>query len=382
MLDSTLFGVVIGLVLFYALLSIIISSINEFIVSLIGTRGKNLALGIRTMLSGGEGNALAEAVLNSPVVKNFGSPSGGSAGKSRLPSYLPAESFVSALIRALVPPDGQSRPPALADIENAVSKIDDPELRHRLTALLDEADGEIDKFRAAAEKWYNNMMDRVSGWYKRKISWILLCISIVVASVLNADTIVMIDALINDSSLRASVVQQAELVATESPAIAQSTIQLDSNLRATIPLDSSLQRVQQGLTFTTAELDKLDLLGWEPSPYLRNKVPANGSILGWLEKVLGLLLTAMAISLGAPFWFDVLSKVSRLRSSGAPPQTVASSPAQGQIAVPQSSMNPNATPQMQPQMQAGVQSSTGPQTGDLAQSGPEGNTTNPAPPQS
>jgi len=32
----------------------------------------------------------------------------------------------------------------------------------------------------------------------------------------------------------------------------------------------------------------------------------------------GWLLTIMAMSLGAPFWFDVLSRLSRLRSSGKP----------------------------------------------------------------
>ena len=377
MLDSTLVSVVIGLVLFYALLSVIISSINEFIVSIIGARGKNLAMGIRTMLSGGQGDALAQAVLNSPVVKNFGAPAGGSGGKSRLPSYLPAASFVSALIRALVPPDGQSKPPVMADIEAAVNKIDDPELRHRLTALLDEADGEIDKFRAAAELWYNNMMDRVSGWYKRKVSWILLCISIVVASVLNADTIVMIDALLNDASLRASVVQQAELVATEHPAIAESMIGLDSNQHATIPLDSSLQRVQEGLTFTTAELDKLDLLGWQPSPYLKNKVPPNGSILGWLEKVLGLLLTAMAISLGAPFWFDVLSKVSRLRSAGAAPP--ANTTMSGQNPAAQVPVNPTFVPEMQVKMPAAIPMTPTPPSSETAPADGSGGAQTPPP---
>src|SRR4051812_46730290 len=34
--------------------------------------------------------------------------------------------------------------------------------------------------------------------------------------------------------------------------------------------------------------------------------------------VLGWLLTIAAISLGAPFWFDTLSRLSRLRSSGKP----------------------------------------------------------------
>jgi hypothetical protein len=40
---------------------------------------------------------------------------------------------------------------------------------------------------------------------------------------------------------------------------------------------------------------------------------------GPLAKLLGLLLTALAISQGAPFWFDLLSKVSNQRGSGAVP---------------------------------------------------------------
>ena len=33
-------------------------------------------------------------------------------------------------------------------------------------------------------------------------------------------------------------------------------------------------------------------------------------------KMLGLLVTAFALSLGAPFWFDLLGKVSNLRGAG------------------------------------------------------------------
>ena len=38
-----------------------------------------------------------------------------------------------------------------------------------------------------------------------------------------------------------------------------------------------------------------------------------------LSKLIGLSLTAVAITFGAPFWFDTLSKLARLRTSGAPP---------------------------------------------------------------
>jgi hypothetical protein len=39
----------------------------------------------------------------------------------------------------------------------------------------------------------------------------------------------------------------------------------------------------------------------------------------WIAKVIGILATMLAIMLGAPFWFDLLSKIVRLRGSGAPP---------------------------------------------------------------
>jgi len=37
-------------------------------------------------------------------------------------------------------------------------------------------------------------------------------------------------------------------------------------------------------------------------------------------KLMGLFLTTGAVSLGAPFWFDVLNKLVNLRSSGNRPE--------------------------------------------------------------
>ena len=41
--------------------------------------------------------------------------------------------------------------------------------------------------------------------------------------------------------------------------------------------------------------------------------------MSWLAKLVGLGLTIGAVLLGAPFWFDLLSKVARIRATGAPP---------------------------------------------------------------
>jgi hypothetical protein len=41
----------------------------------------------------------------------------------------------------------------------------------------------------------------------------------------------------------------------------------------------------------------------------------------WLVKVLGWLVTGLAVSLGAPFWFDLLNRVVDLRGAGRRPES-------------------------------------------------------------
>ena len=47
----------------------------------------------------------------------------------------------------------------------------------------------------------------------------------------------------------------------------------------------------------------------------------------WWLKLLGLLITIGAISQGAPFWFDILNKVTNLRAAGRPPNVEKPPPA-------------------------------------------------------
>ena len=67
------------------------------------------------------------------------------------------------------------------------------------------------------------------------------------------------------------------------------------------------------------QLDQLGLpLGWTGWPigqYVSNKLP----LLGWLSAIVGWLITALATLFGAPFWFDLLRRVVRLKGSGPAP---------------------------------------------------------------
>jgi hypothetical protein len=54
-------------------------------------------------------------------------------------------------------------------------------------------------------------------------------------------------------------------------------------------------------------------LGWSaPNP--------QDGIWGWPLKILGLLISVGAATLGAPFWYRLLDRIGTLRNTGRPPQ--------------------------------------------------------------
>src|SRR5205823_7487582 len=128
--------------------------------------------------------------------------------------------------------------------------------------------------------------------YKRYAKRVILAIAVVLALALNADTVVFVNSLWHDPALRASVAAQATNV--ESAQCPQGVP----------PLDCVTQSVQQVKDLTVP-------IGWPAHPSGDPRVPhgsAGAIFLGWLLKLVGLALTAAAISRGAPFWFDLLNR--------------------------------------------------------------------------
>lgn len=140
-------------------------------------------------------------------------------------------------------------------------------------------------------------MERVSGWYRRRVQVVMWIVAIVAVLALNADTIRITQQLWSDKAVRAAVVARAGGAAQQ-------------------PL-STPQGGLGNIATTVDELQQLSIpMGWS----IEQRPEGGGQwIVRILLKALGLLLTAAALSMGAPFWFDVLSKVARLRSAGAPP---------------------------------------------------------------
>ena len=125
------------------------------------------------------------------------------------------------------------------------------------------------------------MRARVAGWYKRQAQMMIFVIAGTVTLATNASSIHMAEELWRNDTLRTEVAAQAQVAAQESD-----VSRLEAN-----------------------NLESLDAfpIGWRVAP---------SGALDWFKTLLGWLITTAAVSLGAPFWFDLLSRVANLRGSG------------------------------------------------------------------
>ena len=171
--------VVIGLCFVYFVLSLICSAVTESIASLRGWRAAKLELGIKNLLSGSdtvtkEGEALAKQVYDHPLVQALVRPKTGT--KRRQEAALAVVHPVAHLhLRA---PRHRRRGVARrerrrerravvdVDVQKAIAAIPSPKVQQALLALYHDAKGDLESFRRNAEQWFDDSMQRVSGWYK------------------------------------------------------------------------------------------------------------------------------------------------------------------------------------------------------------------------
>jgi hypothetical protein len=304
-MDWPVVEVVIGLSFMFFLLSIVASATNEAIAGIFKLRARSLEQGIKNLLTGKTNPSRDEldivlelydhALVNGYQKDTRDRPE--DASKTDFmngPSYLSSRSFRNALLdvtdlleATAVPTDDPLR---VEELRQAVqTKIDTlpAHLKDSLTTIWRSVNKDVEEFREGVERWFDRGMERVSGWYKRRAQVILFVVGMVVAIAINASALTAADRLWKESGLRKGLVAQVE-------------------------------HQQESTTGRQALTDLKDLgfpIGWEEE----NRPDDVG---GWLLALLGWLITALAVTLGAPFWFDALGKVSNLRAAGAKPASV------------------------------------------------------------
>lgn len=163
------------------------------------------------------------------------------------------------------------------------------ETKYQLKLLWQNAANDKAKFRGLMENWYEDQMDRVAGWYKRKLTFLTFIIGLVIACTFNVDTIRLTTDLSKNEDMRTLLVESAKTHLAENPE-GGTTSSFDAQRKYLDSLNITLSSYNDVLGASKEE----DYTFW--------------TFLGWL-------ITAFAISLGAPFWFDLLNKLMKVRNS-------------------------------------------------------------------
>jgi hypothetical protein len=352
MLGLDMLDVGIGVVFVFLLVSLIASAIAEYIENFLKKRASDLEKGIREMLRNDE--SLTQQLYDHPLIASLyeGKTHKEAKEAGKLPSYIPARSFALAMMDLLLSTDDKSgsagSTPQSAVVQTAVAQTADganaevvenaakietvsaevmTELRkvaalhnpaartvqERLSSIpadvaktlvmfVDAAGGDAAKVRTNIEGWFNASMDRVSGWYKRRNHQILVGIGLVLAILFNIDTISIVQSLWTNKGMRDAGVAAAGAFAAKDPA-------------------ASTAAPEQKIRDYSKSLNTLKLpIGWEAEV---ETWPKGTNI--WCAAVaavpphlIGWIITAAAVSMGAPFWFDTLNKIMVVRSTIKP----------------------------------------------------------------
>lgn len=368
----------------------------EGFVKRIGARIKNFFKTIFGKRDDQNKTNLGAKFYRHPLIRNYGS-----SEFYPYPTYIPRENFSTVVLdtlrhefdvkqEALLKANPQHTKESLAELSmhdklvllfayyktyykelkaQGAKAVHDPEMiidKDTLRILkmhLNNSHNDLVHFTTHLEKWFDDTMYRVTGWYKRQAQYILFALGLAVAIIFNVDTIEISGKLSKDKNLREQMVNAAIAYSKEHP----DTGKKDSTTTDTITRKMAFdkwKKVNELLETDEKDLRDLIALGWGDYGIKKNTEAVKTKFLeeylkGFKEQVrknpklvltdlkqaerlvaaqlyqqhwflkicfvfdevtkpkkfFGLLLTAFAVSLGAPFWFDLLNKLINMRGS-------------------------------------------------------------------
>ncbi len=277
--------VLIGLATVYLVFGIACTGIVEAVSGWFGMRSRNLEVAINEFLAGTlkDGEAFADAFFDHPLVQSL------SKDTSGRPSYIEPET-VGRVVESLLT-RGKSDAELSEALKNLGGTVNDNRINGLLSSLVAQTGGDPVEFRKAVETHYKAVMERASGWYKRYTQKVVIVAAAVLVIGGNVDTFSIATSLSSNPTARAEMLEIANSMLGD-PNVKENL----SGKEAKLNLEQTLSDIENaGIQF-----------GWKDRSDLSN-VPA---------KIIGFLVSIFAISLGAPFWFDILQRFMQVRTTG------------------------------------------------------------------
>jgi hypothetical protein len=353
--------IALSLILVLLVLSLVVTAINELIAMQLRKRPKML---FRTIAAIIDDPALRKSFYANGIVVSASEASAGAPGTPGAagaanppaaaevsdvdhPSYIEGQNFARALTMAVLRNAGNKGPMAdvfgIPEVKAAVLALP-PELRIRdvLIGALASANTSVEDFEKKVAAWFDTTQDRLTGEYARHQRWITIFVGAILVVVLNADAVRLTRELQSNDAVRTAMVAKANHM-FDKGIVSDCADRPGDELEACIVAE------------TRDYLDLLDpaIVGWKSDPaglIVANAYASAASHLAptataaeegaaagvgatpgnpvsiLFNKLVGLVITVMAISLGAPFWFDMLNKVVNIRGAGIKPEKTAAQP--------------------------------------------------------
>ena len=283
--------VAIGLVFVYYVMGSIVSTISQIIMESLETRG--LALEKYLKLIVGEKNL--SDLTNMPQIKSlrpiryasWWNVFGSGTVEKRV-EKIPASTLVDAFFD-LTGLTGKYQTTG-DELIASISQLPDSEGKKAMLAWAQKGVTNVNDLRSRTTDYFNGLLGQAAATFKANARSIVIIMSIVTTLLFGTDSIQLAKDLWADSALRAAANAQAAAAA------------------------------QQGQsTDLTALLNQLGVLSIKIGWWQNQNIPVQTSTVGWIQFILlkftGLLITAVAVSQGSSFWYDLLKRLTGQSSS-------------------------------------------------------------------
>lgn len=282
--------VVVGLVLVYYILGSIVSTLTQVISESLETRG----VALETYLKKIAGERTVD-LTNLPQIKslrpiryaNWWNVFGAGTEEKRV-EKIP----VSTLVSAYFDLTGLSCKvePAADELMAALNALPESEAKHAMLQWASQGVTRLEDLQQHATDYFGGILNQAQATFKARARSFVIILSLLLTLILGTDSIEIAKDLWNDAALRAAVAQVANQAASQQQV--SGTTPTTNNL---LPTVSTLLPIR---------------VGWWQTETFPAGTTAGGIVSYVALKILGLLITAVAVSQGSSFWYDILKRIT------------------------------------------------------------------------
>lgn len=310
--------VALGLAFIFFLFSVLVSTTSEMILSWSNARGKMLWKALAHLIPDaghGKGAEPLKDFVRHPLMTSMHRHTAADDGVAKhFPSYLSSGQFGQVLMDILETKGTEAQAETRWEqIRSGITQLP-ADIRGALQALSRDAERNLlpgqepmSVFQFLAGQWFDAMMNRSTGWYKRLTQIWNFGLGIGLAVACNLNVIAITRALSTNDELRTAFVQRAEAsVQAQSDLMVKMGVAESAGARA--EFDKAVAELSDagfpvGWNKTTAQ-------AWAAHPFST-----------FFESLLGWLMAGAAAALGAQFWFDLMKKIINMRGTGLKPDS-------------------------------------------------------------